>query len=86
MKEADANKVLVDGYLRLLDNLSPGSKLDLISRLAMSVKSDITDRKTSFKKSFGAFESTKSAQEIIEEIRASRIFYTISGTGNSTKS
>jgi hypothetical protein len=74
MKTLDVNAVLVDGYLRLLDNLSPSSKLDLISRLTMSVKSDITDRKKSFKEAFGAFESKKSADTIIDEIRSSRNF------------
>ena len=74
MKTLDVNDLLVDGYLKLLDNLSPGSKLDLISKLTMSVKSDITDRKKTFKESFGAFDSKKSADEIIDEIRGSRSF------------
>lgn len=32
-----------------------------------------TDRKTLFKEAFGAFESEKSAEEIIEDIRSSRV-------------
>ena len=40
MKTADINTTLIDGYIRLLDNLSPGNKLDLISKLTISVKSD----------------------------------------------
>jgi hypothetical protein len=67
------NTTIVDGYAGLLDNLSPGDKLDLISKLTASVKTDLTSRKSSFKKAFGAFDSKKSAEEIIDEIRNSRI-------------
>ena len=74
MKSANVNTTLIDGYLKLLDNLSPGNKLDLISRLTLSVKTDITEKKKSLRKSFGAFESSKSAEEIIKEIKGSRIF------------
>jgi len=74
MKSADINRTLIDGYLQLLDNLSPGNKLDLISELTASVKSDITNKKSSFKKAFGAFQSKKTAEQIINEIRSSRTF------------
>jgi len=42
--------------------------------LTESVKTDLGNRKSTFKKSFGAFESEKTAEEIIEEIRNSRLF------------
>ena len=74
MKAIDVNTTLIEGYLRLLDNLSPNSKLDLISKLTLSVKTDITDRKKHFFKAFGAWESKKSAEEIINDIRSSRTF------------
>ena len=74
MKAIDVNNTLIEGYLRLLDNLSPNSKLDLISKLTLSVKTDITDRKKHFFKAFGAWESKKSADEIISEIRNGRTF------------
>ena len=74
MKAVDINITLIDGYLRLLDNLSPSNKLDLISRLTLSVKTDITDRKKYFFKAFGAWESKQSADEIISDIRNSRTF------------
>jgi hypothetical protein len=73
MRTAEINTTIVDGYVGLLDNLSTNNKLDLISKLTASVKSDLTDKKSSFKKSFGAFDSKKSAEEIIEEIRYSRV-------------
>ena len=73
MNTQEMNTTLVDGYLGLLENLSANNKLDLISKLSNSVKSNIKNKKSDIKKSFGAFESEKSAEEIIEEIRNSRL-------------
>ena len=72
MKAIDINTTLIDGYLRLLGNLSTANKLDLISKLTLSVKTETTESKKSFYKSFGAWESKKSAEEIINEIHNSR--------------
>lgn len=74
MKGTNTNEAIIEGYLQLLDNLSAANKLDLISRLTQSVKSDISDKKVSFKRAFGALKSKKSAEVIIEEIRGSRNF------------
>jgi hypothetical protein len=74
MKAIDINTTLIDGYLQMLDNLSPSNKLDLISKLTQSVKTDITDRRKSFYEAFGAWDSKQSAEEIIEDIRNSRTF------------
>lgn len=74
MKIEDVDAEIIEGYLQLLENLSPGNKLDLISRLTASVKSDLTDKKSSFQNAFGAFQSDKCAEEIMEEIRSSRTF------------
>jgi hypothetical protein len=73
-KAIDINSTLIDGYLRLLGNLSPSNKLDLISRLTLSVKTDIADNGNSFYKAFGAWESKQTADEMISDIRASRTF------------
>jgi hypothetical protein len=73
MRTVEINTI-IDGYVGLLSNLSTSNKLDLISKLTASVKVDLTNKKSSFKKSFGAFESSKSAEEIIDEIRSSRVF------------
>lgn len=68
------NSTIVDGYVDLLGNLSLDDKLDLISKLSESIKTDLhNDRKSSFKKAFGAFDSSKSAEDIIEDIRSSRV-------------
>ena len=73
MRIAEINTTIVDGYVGLLDNLSPSDKLDLISKLTTSVKTDLKSKKSSFKKAFGAFDSKKTAEQIIEEIRNSRV-------------
>ena len=72
MKATDINTTIVDGYIRLLDNLSPGNKLDLISKLTLSVKADIAEKKKSFFNAFGAWDTKQSAEQIINEIRNSR--------------
>lgn len=72
MRTAEINTTIVDCYVGLLNNLSTNNKLELISKLTASVKTDLTTKKSSFKKSFGAFDSKKSAEEIIDEIRNSR--------------
>ena len=75
MKAADINTTLINAYLQILDYLSPSAKLDLISKLTKSAKSETpTDGKKRFKSSFGAFVSNKSAQELIREIREARTF------------
>jgi hypothetical protein len=73
MRTTEINTSIVDGYVELLDNLSTDNKLDLISKLTASVKTDLSNKKSSFKKAFGAFDSKKSAEEIIEGIRDSRV-------------
>jgi len=67
------NSKIVEGYFGLLVNLSPSNKLDLIAKLTTSAKSDLKPKKSSLKKAFGAFETSKSAEEIIEEIQESRV-------------
>lgn len=73
MGTSEINTTIVDGYVGLFDNLSTSNELDLISKLTASVKTDLTNKKSSFKKSFGAFDSKKTAEEIIDEIRNSRV-------------
>lgn len=74
MNSLDINTNLVDGYLKLLDNLSPKNKLELISKLTQSVKTDLTDKKSRFYKAFGAWDSKESAENIIKGIKDSRAF------------
>ncbi len=74
MKAIDINTTLIEGYIHLLENLSPSTKLDLISKLSLSIKADFSERKETFYKSFGAWESEQTADEIIADIRKSRTF------------
>lgn len=73
MKTAEVNTSLIKGYIGLLENLSPNNKLELISKLSDLVKIDLTKNRSTFKKAFGALESDKTAEEIISEIRGSRV-------------
>ena len=70
----DINTTLIDGYLGMLNNLSPSNKLDLISKFTLSVKTDISDKKKSFYEAFGAWKSNQSDDEIIIGIRNRGIF------------
>ena len=73
MEATKTSTTLLDSYAGLLNRLSPNDKLELIARLTASVKSDLAAEKSSFKESFGAFESEQSAEEIIDDIRNSRV-------------
>ncbi|HAL81238.1 MAG TPA: hypothetical protein DCO83_02560 [Mucilaginibacter sp.] len=74
MQTIDINKRLVDSYLDLLENLSPNSKLDLISRLSDSLKSGKKNKVSSLKSLSGDFIEEKSAEEIIDDLKKARNF------------
>jgi len=69
-----ANKNIVDSYSKLFEGLDTFTKLELIERLSKSLKKEKNSKDKLFYKSFGAFPADKSAEEITEEIRASRKF------------
>ena len=48
--------------------------VELIERLSKSLKKEKNSKEKAFFKSFGAFSSDKSAEEIVTEIKASRKF------------
>ena len=68
------NKHLIKSYASLFESLSAINKLELIERLSKSLQRDKTDQEADFYKSFGAFASTKSAEDIIVDIKANRKF------------
>ena len=74
MKAADLKFNLIDSYLGLLNNLSPDSKLELISRLSDSLKGSKKPTDKSISDLYGAFISKKSADEIIIELKEGRNF------------
>ncbi len=74
MNTADINTKLIDSYISLLKNMSVQNKLDLISKLTHTVKTDIKQEKTNFYKAFGGWDEKESAEELIETIKGSRTF------------
>lgn len=74
MNTADLNTKLIDSYISLLKNMSTKNKLDLISKLNDSVRTDITIDKKEFYKAFGGWDKNESAEELIDTIKKSRTF------------
>ncbi|MDR3340789.1 MAG: hypothetical protein LBT25_12000 [Candidatus Symbiothrix sp.] len=72
--EAFDNTFVVDNYLGLLKGLSRENKIKLIAKLANEIIEETGKRENVVDKFFGAFESDKSAEEIIAEIRNNRNF------------
>jgi hypothetical protein len=73
MKTAINNHIL-NAYMAFLETLSPGAKLDIISKLTQSLKSDVKAKDNLFENSFGAWAGNESAEEIAKGIRDSRTF------------
>jgi hypothetical protein len=74
MATTEINTTIVEGYANLLASLSTTNKLDLIARLTASVKTDLFTKQSVFKKAFGAFDSSQTAEDINEDIRNNRLF------------
>jgi hypothetical protein len=74
MKAADLKFNLIDSYLGLLNNLSPESKLELISKLSDSLKGSKKPTDKSIGDLYGAFISKKSAEQIIIDLKNGRNF------------
>jgi len=67
---------IVETYSRLFENLSSESKLELLERLAKSIRKNSKSTTKDFFSSFGGFASDKPVEEIIKDIRESRKFRT----------
>jgi len=63
---------IVDNYLGLLKKLSPETKIELIEQLKKTLSQGLQVIDKSTFDAFGEWQSDKSADEIIEEIRAVR--------------
>ena len=74
MKSTELNTKLLDNYFGLIRNLSPEIKINLIEKIAKTLKENISSHKTSIDDAFGAWQSDKSADEIISELRKNRNF------------
>jgi len=67
-------KKIIENYFGLFESLNALSKLELIEKLTKSLKSESKSNESNFYKSFGAFSSEKSSDEIIAEIKSNRKF------------
>ncbi|TRX37607.1 hypothetical protein [Flavobacterium restrictum] len=65
---------IIETYSMLFDGLSPLSKIKLIESLTKSLKKGKTEKGATFYKSFGAFSTDKTAEEVVLEIKSSRKF------------
>lgn len=74
MNTADINTKLIDSYISVLKNMSSKNKLDLISKLTNTVKTDTEHGKNDFYKAFGSWDENESAEEMIDSIKRSRTF------------
>ncbi len=68
------DKHIVETYSELFEGLSSTSKMELIESLSKSLKTEKKTKENRFYKSFGAFASNKSAEEIINDIKSNRKF------------
>ena len=73
--ESNAQNInIADYYFDFLNNLNSDSKLDLIAKLSQSLKEVEKKPTTSLQSLFGSYKSNDTAEQIIAEIRASRVF------------
>lgn len=74
----EANAVrekLVAGYWDLIHNLDADIRIELLARLANSLKEDVAPRAVpDWKALYGAWESDQEPEEMIREIRNNRLF------------
>ena len=69
-----SEKLIIETYSKIFDGLNSAIKIELIERLTKSLKKDESKKERDFYKSFGAFGSEKSAEEIINSIKSNRKF------------
>lgn len=65
---------IIESYSEIFEGLSRLGKLELIEKLKKSLKREKNSEDEAFFKTFGAFESDKSAEELITKIKESRTF------------
>jgi len=72
-----SNAVLVNSYSGLLQRLNREDKIHLVAKLVNDIAcepEEIKNKKDVINRFFGAFQSDKSSEEMINEIRSSRKF------------
>lgn len=76
MKMTFTDKNIIENYFGLFESLNSTSKLELIEKLTKSLKAETKSKENNFYKSFGAFSTEKTSDEINSEIKSSRKFRT----------
>lgn len=74
VKTKDTNTYLVEHYMELLNNLSNDSKLELIARLARSMKTGKKADSVPLADLYGSFISDQSADELVDDLKKARVF------------
>ena len=69
-----AERNIINSYLGLFESLNYTSKLEILEKLIQSIKKQPKSKEADFFKSFGAFASDKSAEELVRELKNSRKF------------
>ena len=70
----EVNTSVVDGYFGLINTLSNANRNALIDKLVYSEVEKQSEPYANLKESFGAWESDQTADEMIADIRNSRLF------------
>jgi len=70
-----ATRVTIENYVKIIQSWDKDSKNELINKLKAS-DNEVESNKYDFSSSFGAWEDTRSAEEISHEIKNDRINYT----------
>ena len=73
MNSTSRNINIADFFYEFLKNLKHDSKLDLISKLSESLKMSEQKEDTSLQALFGAYKSDETAEQIIADLRSSRV-------------
>ena len=74
MKKIELNSALIDSYYALLKRLSHKVRVELIARLSDSLQLEDKRDGGDFFSLFGAYQSEKTADEIIRDLKDSRTF------------
>lgn len=69
-----AERHIIETYAELFESLSSENKLELLERLAKSIRKGKKTKEKDFFSSFGGFASEKPAEEITKYLRESRKF------------
>ena len=74
MHSQKQNTSNADYYFDFLKTLNADSKLDLISKLSLSLIEGENSSNKSLQSLFGAYKTNETAEEIIASLKASRVF------------